>query len=76
MPRMSGRGLPSGTVTLLLADIEGSTRMWERDSAEARSAMSELDALVDELVAKFDGARPIRARGTASSPPSPGPRTP
>jgi predicted ATPase/class 3 adenylate cyclase/DNA-binding CsgD family transcriptional regulator len=51
--------LPSGTVTLLLADVEGSTRMWQRDSAGAGSAMFELDVLTDELIAKFDGARPL-----------------
>jgi predicted ATPase/class 3 adenylate cyclase/DNA-binding CsgD family transcriptional regulator len=51
--------LPRGVVTLLLADVEGSTRMWERDSSEARRAMSELDELVNELVVKFDGVRPV-----------------
>ncbi len=51
--------LPRGVVTLLLADVEGSTQMWQRDSSEARRAMEELDELTDELVAKFDGARPL-----------------
>jgi predicted ATPase/class 3 adenylate cyclase/DNA-binding CsgD family transcriptional regulator len=55
----SNVNLPTGTVTLLLADVEGSTRMWQRDTVEARSAMAELDVLADELVAKFDGARPL-----------------
>lgn len=54
-----GRGLPSGTVTLLLADVEGSTQLWQRDSAVAGSAMFELDALAGELITKFDGARPL-----------------
>jgi len=46
-------------VTLLLADVEGSTRMWERDSTEARTSMFDLEVLVDEFVTKFDGVRPV-----------------
>jgi class 3 adenylate cyclase len=30
--------LPSGTVTLLFTDIEGSTQRWERDSSTTRAA--------------------------------------
>jgi class 3 adenylate cyclase len=51
--------LPSGTVTLLLADVEDSTRMWETSSEQARASMADLGSVVDELVAKFDGARPL-----------------
>jgi predicted ATPase/class 3 adenylate cyclase/DNA-binding CsgD family transcriptional regulator len=54
-----GVELPKGTVTLLLGDVEDSTRLWERSSDQARSAMAELDSFVDEYVAKFDGARPV-----------------
>ena len=35
---MSGHP-PSGTVTFLLTDLEGSTRMWEQDSGAMRAAM-------------------------------------
>jgi class 3 adenylate cyclase len=38
--------LPTGTVTFLFTDIEGSTRMWERSS----SAMSEALARHDEIL--------------------------
>jgi predicted ATPase/DNA-binding CsgD family transcriptional regulator len=33
--------------------------MWNESSSEARAAMSDLDALVDEIVAKFEGMRPL-----------------
>jgi class 3 adenylate cyclase len=29
---------PSGTVTFLFTDIEGSTKLWERDATAMRSA--------------------------------------
>ena len=32
--------LPTGTVTLLLADIEGSTRLWETQPKEMAAAMT------------------------------------
>ena len=32
--------LPSGTVTLLLADVEGSTRLWENDSNAMTAAVA------------------------------------
>ena len=31
--------LPSGTVTFLLTDLEGSTRMWEQDPEAMKPAM-------------------------------------
>jgi predicted ATPase/class 3 adenylate cyclase/DNA-binding CsgD family transcriptional regulator len=51
--------LPSGTVTLLLGDVEGSTRAWQANAAAAAAAMAEMNGLVDELVGRFDGARPL-----------------
>ena len=51
--------LPTGTVTLLLGDVEGSTRLWQRSSPEARAVMSDIDGVVSDLVSKFDGARPV-----------------
>src|SRR5215211_8937766 len=32
-------GLPSGTVTFLFTDIEGSTALWERDQAAMQTAV-------------------------------------
>ena len=36
--------LPTGTVTLLLADVEGSTRLWETQPDEMTAAVARLDA--------------------------------
>ena len=45
--------LPTGTVTLLLADVEGSTRLWEtqpkRDDGRHRAAQS--DGVADHRLA-------------------------
>src|SRR6478672_5726430 len=35
--------LPTGTVTLLLADVEGSTRLWETQPAETTAGFADLD---------------------------------
>jgi predicted ATPase/class 3 adenylate cyclase len=51
--------LPSGTVTLLLGDVEGSTRAWEADPKATEAATVELNDLVDELVGRCDGVRPV-----------------
>jgi predicted ATPase/class 3 adenylate cyclase/DNA-binding CsgD family transcriptional regulator len=50
--------LPTGTVTLLLADIEGSTGLWEADSGIMAAAVAELDRIVGELVSAHRGVRP------------------
>ncbi|HVF73553.1 MAG TPA: adenylate/guanylate cyclase domain-containing protein, partial [Acidimicrobiales bacterium] len=51
--------LPVGIVTLLLADIEGSTRLWESRAAEMTSAIADFDQLVSETVGLRRGVRPI-----------------
>jgi predicted ATPase/class 3 adenylate cyclase len=43
------------TVTLLFTDIEGSTRLWERNPAEMRVALARHDALLAELIARHGG---------------------
>ncbi len=55
----SNSALPVGTVTLLLADIEGSTELWERRPDDMPAVLAELDRLVTESVAAHDGARPL-----------------
>jgi class 3 adenylate cyclase len=35
--------LPTGTVTLLLADVEGSTRLWQTQPEEMTAAIARLD---------------------------------
>lgn len=51
--------LPVGTVTLLLADVEGSTRRWEEDHASMATASTELRDLADELIGRHNGVRPL-----------------
>jgi predicted ATPase/class 3 adenylate cyclase/DNA-binding CsgD family transcriptional regulator len=51
--------LPTGTVTLLLADVEGSTRLWETQPEEMAAAVARLDQAVSEAVAVHDGVRPV-----------------
>jgi predicted ATPase/class 3 adenylate cyclase/DNA-binding CsgD family transcriptional regulator len=51
--------LPTGTVTLLLADVEGSTRLWETQPEEMTAAVARLDRVVCEIVAAHGGVRPV-----------------
>src|ERR1700730_16417362 len=39
-------GMPSGTVTFLFTDIEGSTRLWEAAPEAMRQALARHDALL------------------------------
>ncbi len=48
-----------GVVTLLLADVEGSTSRWDEDPVAAASAITELHRLVDALVTAHGGERPV-----------------
>src|SRR5689334_18814176 len=52
-------GLPTGTVTLLLADVEGSTRLWETQPDEMTAAFGNLDRVLAEMVPTHGGVRPI-----------------
>ncbi len=47
--------LPSGTVTLLFTDIEGSTRLWEAHAAAMRTALARHDALLRHCIGDHDG---------------------
>jgi predicted ATPase/class 3 adenylate cyclase/DNA-binding CsgD family transcriptional regulator len=51
--------LPTGTVTLLLADVEGSTRLWENQRDEMAAAVARLNETVSGVVAAHDGVRPV-----------------
>lgn len=51
--------LPTGTVTLLLADVEGSTQLWETQPDEMTAAVARLDRTLSEVVAAHHGARPV-----------------
>ena len=51
--------LPTGTVTLLLADVEGSTRLWETQPEEMTAAVARLDRTLTDLLAAHGGVRPV-----------------
>src|SRR5271156_4638297 len=51
--------LPTGTVTLLLADVEGSTRLWETQPEEMAAAIARLNEVVSDVIAAHDGVRPV-----------------
>ena len=59
--------LPTGTVTLLLADVEGSTQLWESQPEEMSAAVARLDRAPPIWSPPMTGcARSNRARATAS----------
>src|SRR5271154_6218422 len=51
--------LPTGTVTLLLADVEGSTRLWESQPEQMTAAFERLDQTLSDLLAVYGGVRPV-----------------
>jgi predicted ATPase/class 3 adenylate cyclase/DNA-binding CsgD family transcriptional regulator len=57
-PGVSGL-LPTGTATLLLADVEGSTRLWETQPEEMTAAFARLDHALGDLVFAHGGVRPV-----------------
>src|SRR5215210_6754212 len=58
--------LPSGTVTFLLTDVEGSTALWEDAPEAMRIALARHDELFEAAIAQHDGAH-IRPRGEGDS---------
>jgi predicted ATPase/class 3 adenylate cyclase/DNA-binding CsgD family transcriptional regulator len=51
--------LPTGTVTLLLADVEGSTRLWETQPEQMTAAMARMNRTVTETISTHSGVRPV-----------------
>lgn len=58
--------LPSGTVTFLLTDIEGSTRNWETSPGAMRTALLRHDNLLNEGISQHSG-RVLTERGEGDS---------
>jgi class 3 adenylate cyclase len=52
-------GLPTGTVTLLLADVEGSTRLWQSQPEEMTAAVGRFNQVVSDVIAAHGGVRPV-----------------
>ena len=46
---------PSGVVTFLFTDIEGSTRRWEADADAMRAALMEHDEVLRSAIEAYDG---------------------
>ncbi len=63
MPSLS---LPTGTVTFLFTDIEGSTTLWERFPEETHLALVRHDTLVEDAVTEHGGVL-VRPRGEGDS---------
>src|SRR6202007_431577 len=51
--------LPTGTVTLLLADVENSTGLWESPPEQMTAAFVRLDQALLDLVSAHGGVRPV-----------------
>jgi class 3 adenylate cyclase len=69
MPRSSppgGAELPAGTVTFLLTDIEGSTRLWETEPEAMTVALQRHDRLLAEVIAEHGGVV-VTSRGEGDS---------
>ncbi|MFN2459526.1 MAG: tetratricopeptide repeat protein [Candidatus Velthaea sp.] len=55
MGRKADRSLPSGTVTFLFSDIEGSTQRWEARPVQMQAALRRHDALVRAAIETHGG---------------------
>jgi class 3 adenylate cyclase len=53
-------------VTLLLADVEASTRLWDTVPSDMTAAIAALDRTLSDAIAAHDGVRPIEQGGVAS----------
>src|SRR2546423_15698373 len=70
--------LPTGTVTFLYTDIEGSTRRWDEHPGEMKAAVERHDALMREAVEGNGGVGFMFQGGAfpAALPPAPTAREP
>jgi predicted ATPase/class 3 adenylate cyclase/DNA-binding CsgD family transcriptional regulator/predicted negative regulator of RcsB-dependent stress response len=51
--------LPTGTVTFLLTDVEGSTRLWQERHDDMAAAIARHYEIADETITGHRGARPV-----------------
>jgi predicted ATPase/class 3 adenylate cyclase/tetratricopeptide (TPR) repeat protein len=58
--------LPTGTLTFLLTDIEGSTSLWEQHPAAMQAAIARHDAIIDTVLGQH-GGRQIKEQGEGDS---------
>src|ERR687885_1596164 len=57
---------PTGTVTFLFTDVEGSTKLWERYPEQMRAVLARHDQLIEGLVEQHHGVV-VRPRGEGDS---------
>src|SRR6266852_8574237 len=62
----SSRALPNGVVTFLMTDVEGSTRLWERDPEAMSLALQRHDTLVAACIQRYNGYV-VKRRGEGDS---------
>jgi predicted ATPase/class 3 adenylate cyclase len=55
---VSAFGVPAGTVTFLLTDVEGST-LWEQASTAMPAVIARQHEILDEAIARHGGVRPV-----------------
>jgi class 3 adenylate cyclase len=67
--------LPTGTVTFLFTDIEGSTKLWERSPQAMQRALARHDQILRDAVEERGGYI-FKTAGTPSAAPSVPPRMP
>jgi class 3 adenylate cyclase len=58
--------LPTGTVTFLFTDVEGSTRLWEQHPSAMREALVTHDAII-ELLTDIHGGQVVKTKGEGDS---------
>src|SRR5438046_8995674 len=58
--------LPTGTVTFLFTDIEGSTKLWEQHPEAMRAALRRPDALLTQGIRQHGGVV-VKSRGEGDS---------
>jgi predicted ATPase/class 3 adenylate cyclase len=63
---LDGAELPAGTVTFLLTDIEGSTRLWEAEPEAMEVALQQHDRLLAEVI-ESHGGMVVTSRGEGDS---------
>ena len=59
--------LPTGTVTFLLTDIEGSTKLWEAGADETAISVARHYELLEAAVTLHGGVRPVEQGACVAS---------
>ena len=65
-PSTAGTDLPSGLITYLFTDVEGSTPLWQQHPQEMNSVMARHDSLLTSAV-EANGGTVVRPRGEGDS---------